>query len=102
MVHSAVKEQSAAEDLADGLDLLMRAARKATHSVDPRLEALAQRALARLQEFDSGSSALWHERSGVDPRQVEKLATDTGREIAAFVEHVALGVESTLSGSNKG
>lgn len=100
-IHSAVKERSAAEDLADGLDLLLRAARKTTHSVDPRLEEIAQQALARLQEFDSGSSSLWHERSGIDPRQVEKLAVDTGKEIAAFVEHIALGVESALAGPSK-
>jgi hypothetical protein len=101
LVQSSAKERSAAEDLADGLDLLMRAARKATHSVDPRLEEIAQRALARLQEFDSGSSSLWHERSGIDPRQVEKLATDMGREIAAFVERMALGVESGLTGHDR-
>lgn len=101
LVQSGVKERSAAEDLADGLDLLLRAARKTTHTVDPRLEAIAQRALARLQEFDSGSSSLWHERSGIDPRQVEKLASDTGREIAAFVERTALGVEAALADKTK-
>lgn len=98
---SGAKERSASDDLADGLDLLLRAARKAMHSVDPRLEAAAQRALERLQQFDSEASSALRERTGIDPKQVEKLAADTGREIASVVERLAKGVEKVFSGSSK-
>lgn len=98
---SEAKERSASDDLADGLDLLLRAARKAMHSVDPRLEAVAQRALGRLQQFDSEASAAWRERTGTDAEQLEKLATDVGKEIATVVERVANRVESVLGGASK-
>jgi hypothetical protein len=97
----SARARSAADDLADGLDLLLRATRKAMHSVDPRLEAMAQRALGRLQQFDSEASTAWHERTGIDPKQVEKLASDAGREIATVVERLATRVESVFGAAKK-
>lgn len=88
--------RSASEDLADGLDLMLRAARKALHSVDPRLEEAAQRALARLQQLDADSSASLRDRSGIDPQQVRDLASEVGRELASTLERVTQRVEAVL------
>jgi hypothetical protein len=87
-------ERSASEDLTDGIDLIRRAARKALGSLDPRIEAAAERAVKRLQELDVNAVEELRRRAGPD---VERLATEVGREIEGFVARVAERVESVLS-----
>jgi hypothetical protein len=78
---------------------MRRAARKALRSVDPRLEAATERALERLQELDAKSSASLRERTGIDPKQLDQLAADVGRELAAALERVTSRVEAVLGRS---
>src|ERR1043165_8349155 len=49
---AVLNESTAAEDLAAGLELLRRAARKASQSRDPRVEEISVRALNRLRQAD--------------------------------------------------
>jgi hypothetical protein len=88
--------QSAGDDLADGIDLLLRAARKALKSVDPRVEAAAQQAVTRLQALDAQAAEALRKNLGVDPRQIDELATEIGRDLVAVVQRVAERVEATF------
>jgi len=95
----AGRESSAAEDLADGLDLMLRAARKAMRTLDPRIEDTARRALERLEEFDASALSEMGRRaaSKVDPQRLEKVAEEAGREILGAVERVAQRIEDAIS-----
>jgi len=95
----AGKETSAAEDLADGLDLMLRAARKAVRALDPRIEEMAERALERLEEFDASALSEIGRRaaSKVDPQKLEQVAEEAGREIVGALERVARRVEEVIS-----
>jgi hypothetical protein len=79
----------AADDLADGIDLMLRAARKALRSVDPGIEAAAAQAVTRLQELDSKVMAAARENLGAEQRKLEQLAGDMGRDISAILKRVA-------------
>ena len=93
---AAREGRSAADDLVDGIDLMLRAARKATRSVEPRIEATAERVVIRLKEFDERVANQSQPRAALDRKQLEAIATDAGREVAALVERVAHRVESVL------
>jgi hypothetical protein len=97
---TSVGERSAAEDLVDGIDLMLRAARKTLRSVDPRIEAAAARAVTRLQEFDQALAADLRRRANAEP-MLGKLALDAGREMAGLVEQLAARLEKALSHSAK-
>jgi hypothetical protein len=94
----AAHQRSASEDLTDGIDLIRRAARKALGSLDPRIEAAAERAVQRLQELDQDATEAF--RRNVRPEaltEIEQLANDVGREIEDFVGRVAERVEAVLT-----
>jgi len=88
--------RSAADDLADGIDLMLRAARKALQAVDPRIEAAAAQAVTRLQELDS--QVLESARQGLEAehQKLEELATEMGRDIAALVKRVAERIDTNF------
>jgi hypothetical protein len=88
--------RSVAEDLVDSLDLMLRAARSALPSVEPRIEAAAERALVRLHVFDDSVETSSERAAGRNQTQLEAIAADAGREVAALVERVAQRVESVL------
>jgi hypothetical protein len=94
---SQAETRSATDDLVDGIDLMLRAARKAMRSVDPRIEQAAERALNTLQELDEKAGEPIRRTVGaIDPKRVETLAAEAGREIASLVERIAGRVESEL------
>ncbi len=97
--HGAGSESSAADDLADGLDLMLRAARKAMRTLDPRIEDAARRALERLEQFDASALSEMGRRaaSKVDPQKLEQVAEEVGREIGSAVERVAQRIEDAIS-----
>jgi hypothetical protein len=90
------EDRSAADDLVDGIDLMLRAARKATRSVEPRIEATAERVVIRLKEFDERVANQSQPRAALDRKHLDAIANDAGREVAALVERVAQRVESVL------
>lgn len=89
---AAPAERSASEDLADGLDLLRRAARKTLRSVDPRIEALAEQALVHLKELDDAATEELAARKG----SFERTADEVGREILGAIERVSKRIESAV------
>lgn len=94
-------ERSAAEDLVDGIDLMLRAARKTLRSVDPRVEEAAARAVARLQEFDTVAAENFREHAAkVDPK-LAQLAQDAGQEIGSLVERLVGRLENALGKPGK-
>lgn len=97
--------RGAAQDLADGLELMMRAARKAVKNVDAaRIEDLGRRALRGLDTLDRtkveqfGRKAARH----LDPKKVEEVAEEAGRELLAVVERVAERVETLIGSTGRG
>jgi hypothetical protein len=94
-------ETSAADDLADGLDLMLRAARKALRSLDPRIEEAGRRALERLEEFDASALGEMGRRAAasakVDVDRLERAAQEAGREISSVVERLAERIEAAFS-----
>lgn len=91
-------ERSATEDLTDGLDLIRRAARKALGSLDPRIEAAAERAVKRLQELDENATVAFRRRANPETlADVERLANEVGQEIEGFVGRVAERIEAVLT-----
>ena len=91
---SSPDSRSATDDLADGIDLMLRAARKALKSVDPGIEAAAARAVTRLQELDTQVLDSAREHLGAEQQKLEQLATEMGRDIAAVVKRVAERIEA--------
>jgi hypothetical protein len=98
---TAREGKSAADDLVDGIDLMLRAARTTMRSVEPRIEATAERVLLRLQQFDGNAERQSQRRAALDRKQLEAIANDAGRDIAALVERVAQRVESVLGHSEE-
>lgn len=91
---------SAVRDLADGFDLMLRAARKAARHVDPqKVEALGRRALDNLDALkrrrveDLRSEA----RRKLDPRRIEEIAEDAGKELWKVVERVTDRVDALVN-----
>lgn len=91
---SARQESSAAEDLADGVDLMLRAARKALRSFDPQVERAAERALKQLQELDSNAFEEFSKAGRIDPKKLEQAAEEAGRGIASVLERVTERVDA--------
>lgn len=90
-------ERSAAEDLVDGIDLLLRAARKAVGKLDPELERSAQSALERLQALDSGMTRELTERAATLAPRLERVARETGREVVDVVRRLTERIESNVA-----
>ena len=82
--------------MVDGIALMLRAARSAMRVIEPRTEATAERVLTRLKQFDENAERQSQPRAALDRKQLEAIATDAGREMAALVERVAQRVESVL------
>ncbi len=94
--------RSASQDLADGLELMLRAARKAVKSVDPgKIESLGRRAVGHLENLDRKRVGEIGKKAArnLDPRRIEEIAEEAGRELLSVVERVAERVESVVSGS---
>jgi hypothetical protein len=94
----------AVEDLTHGLDLIMRAARKAVRNIDPRhIEELGQRAKRSLEELDRDKVRDLGRRAAqtLDPKKIEEIANDAGRELLNVVERVAERVDAAV-GRGKG
>lgn len=95
-------ERGASRDLAEGLELVLRAARKAVHQVESvRLDELGRRALGSLESLDKRKMGELGRKAvkNLDPRRVEEIAEEAGRELISVVERVADRVEEILSGS---
>ncbi|HEY6728648.1 MAG TPA: hypothetical protein VI197_31770 [Polyangiaceae bacterium] len=91
---------SAVRDLADGFDLMLRAARKAARHVDPqKVEAMGRRALDNLDALkrrrveDLRAEA----RRKLDPRRIEEIAEDAGKELWKVVERVTDRVDALVN-----
>jgi hypothetical protein len=94
-----------AQDLADGLELMLRAARKAVKNIDPaKLEQLGQRAKSGLENLDRGKVEQFGRKAArhLDPRKVEEVAEQAGRELLAVVERVAERIDSMVTGAQRG
>jgi hypothetical protein len=92
--HSEAQDRSVAEDLADGLELLRRAARKTLRAADPRLESVAERALVALKQLDDEAKEEFVTRQ----QSLERAAQEVGRELVGAVERVARRIESAAAG----
>lgn len=96
---SAGAEQSAAEDLAAGLDLMVRAARKALKNIEPaRIEELGKRAMRSVETLDRKAVSELGKKAAknLDPRRIEEVAEEAGRELMSVIERVAERVEDML------
>jgi len=96
--------RSASDDLADGLELMLRAARKAMRGIDPgRIEALGRRAVSSVENLDRRTVGELGRKAArnLDPRRIEEIAEDAGRELLGVVERVADRVESAVSGAQR-
>jgi hypothetical protein len=98
---TADQDRSATDDLADGIDLMLRAARRALRAVDPGTEATAERLLIRLKQFDESVERQSQSKAALDRKQLDAIANEAGREIAALVERVAQRVETVLGRQNE-
>jgi hypothetical protein len=88
--------RSAAEDLTDGIDLMLRAARKTLRSLDPRIEAGAAQALERLRELDEQAEDAARQRFGVERGELEKILNELGRDVVSAVERVAKRIDGAF------
>jgi hypothetical protein len=94
--------RSASRDLADGLELMLRAARKAVKNIDPgRIEALGRRAVQGIENLDRKKVGAFGRKAAknLDPRRIEEIAEEAGRELLNVVERVAERVESAVGGA---
>lgn len=94
------RRSSAARDLADGLDLMLRAARKAARHVDPqKVEALGRRALENLDSLKRRrvEDLRQEARRKLDPRRIEEIAEDAGKELWKVVERVTERVDALVN-----
>jgi hypothetical protein len=94
-------ESTASKDLADGLDLMLRAAKKAVRNVEPaKLEELGKRALKGLESLDSAGIGRKAARA-IDVHKIEEIAQDAGKELLGVVERVAERVEAMVGVGGK-
>lgn len=96
---SSPPASSASRDLADGLELMLRAARKAVRKVDPtRIEQAGRRALESLESLDAKKVGALGKKAAknLDPRHIEEVAEDAGRELLNVVERIADRVETIV------
>jgi hypothetical protein len=95
-------EPSASSDLADGLDLMLRAARKAMRGFDrAKLEDIGRRAVASVEHLDAKRvSELGRQAArNLDPRKIEEVAQDAGRELLNVIERVSDRIDGIVSGA---
>jgi hypothetical protein len=95
---------SASQDLSEGLDLMLRAARKALSRVNPgQLEAAGRRAVEKLESLDAKKVSELGKKAAknLDPRRIEEIAEEAGRELISVIERVADRVESAVGGSTR-
>jgi hypothetical protein len=96
---------AASKDLADGLTLMLSAAKKALKSMDPaRIEEVGRRAIRTLENVDAkkvGAMGVKAARK-MDPRKIEEVAEEAGRELLSVVERVADRMERIASGAIQG
>lgn len=98
-------ERSASKDLADGLQLMLSAAKKALRNVDPsKVEEVGRRALRNLETIDAKKVGELGRKAArnLDPRKIEEVAEDAGREILSVMERVAERVERIAGGVVQG
>lgn len=96
---------SASKDLADGLHLMLSAAKKALKNVDPnRIEEVGRRAIRNLEQVDTRKVGDLGRKAAknLDPRKIEEVAEDAGRELLSVMERVAERVERIASGAIAG
>lgn len=96
--------RSASSDLADGLELMLRAARKAMRGIDPgRIEELGRRAVSSVENLDRRKVGELGRKAAknLDPRRIEEIAEEAGRELLGVVERVADRVEGMVSGAQR-
>ncbi len=96
--------RSASADLADGLELMLRAARKAMRGIDPgRIEELGRRAVSSVENLDRRKVGEIGRKAArnLDPRRIEEIAEEAGRELLGVVERVANRVESAVGGGQR-
>lgn len=92
---SEAPQRSATENLADALELLRRAARKTLGEVDPRMEAIAERAVTQLRALDAQVIRdLAADRARLE--QLAQASDQAGRMIVSAVERMAQGIDSIL------
>lgn len=94
-----VGEPGAARDLADGLDLMLRAAKKAIRGIDgERIENLGRRAVQSLEGIDRQRVAKAGRQAvrNLDPKRIEEVAEEAGRELLNVVERVAERMEGLI------
>jgi hypothetical protein len=99
------REGSAADDLAAGLDLMLRAARKALANIEPnRIEDLGKRAMRSVENLDRKKVSDFGKRAAknLDPRKIEEVAEEAGKEILSVIERVAERVEDLLGSRGPG
>lgn len=92
---------SASQDLAEGLDLMLRAAKKALSRVNTgKLEEAGRRAVERLETLDAAKVSELGKKAAknLDPRRIEEIAEEAGRELIHVIERVADRVESAVGG----
>ena len=104
--HGEAREaSSAAQELADGLDLMLRAMRKAVKEVEAgRIEELGHKARQRLQRFDRRKMEELRRRAATqqDPRRIEDIAEEAGRELLRVVERVTDRFDRAVRGRTSG
>lgn len=92
-------ERSAAEDLAAGLDLMLRAAKKALKNIEPtHLEELGKRAMRTVENLDRKKVSDFGKKAAknLDPRKIEEVAEEAGKELMSVIERVAERVEGLI------
>jgi len=98
------EQRSASDDLAAGLDLMLRAARKALKNIEPtRIEELGRRAMKGIEHLDRKKVSEIGKKAAksLDPRKIEEVAEEAGRELLSVVERVAERIEDMLAKSGK-
>ncbi len=89
----------AVDDLTHGLDLILRAARKAVRGIDPRqIEELGHRAKRSLEDLNRDRVLDFGRRAAqsFDPKKIEEIANEAGRELLNVVERVAERVDGVV------
>jgi len=100
----APRERRPSEDLAEGLELMLRAARKAVRGIDPaRIEELGRRAIRSVEGLDRQKVQDLGRKAArnLDPKKIEEVAEEAGRELLAVVERVAERVEGMVARSKR-
>ena len=91
--------RAASQDLADGLELMLRAARKVVKKVDPaKIESAGRRAMDNLESLDAKKVGDFGKKAAknLDPKKIEEVAGDAGRELLSVIERVADRMEKIV------